>query len=418
VDLLLVAAYPPTAVRKWPLTLRPQSTFGVMNPGRPPVLIVETDVRGHRLLYVRMLAEAAHVGGYEVHLALRTEARVSTEFAHHLAGVRARMHELARPSIDVVAALSRELGTVRVVVPDGDRFAQRLALRPRWTGSGDLSLLVMRPDRQPGLAALVRSALKRVLLRRAARMPNVRPVLLSSPFAPPAENPGLPVAVDPVILEDAPQDAGTVRNLVGLTADRYWFAVVGVIDTRKNLGVVLDALLAAGLPDAGLCVAGRIDPLARAELEVRRADMVAAGLTLRLVEDALTNAEFDALVRAVECVVVAHSNEGASGVLAKAAAAGTRIVAAGARSLRRDCAALPEQSEWSELRADALAEALTRAYRSPRPAPVRAPAVSAFTRPLLPDPPAADQNCLLDSGPRSAASSGPVSTDRRRGRRP
>ncbi|MFD1506964.1 glycosyltransferase family 4 protein [Georgenia yuyongxinii] len=355
-------------------------------PGAPSrVLIVEPDVTGHRLLYVRLLAEAAQAAGHEVHLALAPGARRSVEFGLQLAGVDAPIHESARWSHDEVAALSRRLLTDRVLVPDGDRFAQRLALRPRWAGSGDLALLIMRPFPHPGLAARARGALKGALLRRAGRMRRAHLAVLSSPFSPPPGWRGVAVAIDPVLLEGTPGDVAAVRRRVGLRADCYWFAVLGVIDARKNLDLVLDALLTARPPATGVCLAGSIDAAARAALDSRRGALTAAGIELVVVEARLSNAEFDALVRAVDCVVVAHSNEGASGVLAKAATAGTRIAAAGARSLRRDCTALAVSSEWSELRVDALAGTLARARDAARPHPVPPADLASFTRPLLGD---------------------------------
>jgi glycosyltransferase involved in cell wall biosynthesis len=240
----------------------------------------------------------------------------------------------------------------------------------------------MRPFTHPGLSARVRGVLKGALLRRAGLMRRVRLAVLSSPFSAPGWR-GAAVAVDPVLLADTSEDVATVRWRAGLGGDRYWFAVLGVIDARKNLDLVLDALLAARPPATGLCLAGRLDAAARAALHSRRTALATADVELVVVEDPLTNAEFDAFVRAVDCVVVAHSNEGSSGVLAKAASAGTRIVAAGARSLRRDCAALPDSSEWSELRPEPLARALVRARSAPRPRPVPPPDLALFTRPLL-----------------------------------
>ena len=97
----------------------------------------------------------------------------------------------------------------------------------------------------------------------------------------------------------------------------------------------------------------------------------------------LSDLELDAAIRRVDCVVLAHSNEGPSGLFGKAAAAGTRIVAAGAASLRADAGAIPEVAAWSPLDVVGLGAELDLARRKPRPDPIQGLSATDFCTALL-----------------------------------
>jgi hypothetical protein len=147
--------------------------------------------------------------------------------------------------------------------------------------------------------------------------------------------------------------------------DRYWIGVFGVITARKNLPLIIEAIL--GQPDVGLMIAGSIDTEVSDEIAPLLATFAAAGGRVLQLSETLTDAQFDGAISAVDCVVVAHSNEGPSGVVLKAAASGNRLILAGARSLKRDATYLGEQAMWSPLDAKALSQAIRRAKRMPEP---------------------------------------------------
>jgi glycosyltransferase involved in cell wall biosynthesis len=351
--------------------------------GRNTVLIVEQNPTGHRLFYVRVLAEAALATGARVVVLLGADPVPEAEQVH-LASVAGRVEVLRRGpmSQDEVARLSHEVEAHRVVIPDADRFALRLALRRRWEGSGRLSLLIMRESAQPTRVPFVdglKTRLRTMAFRRVARLRNADLRVLKSagwtgaaPF---------PVAVDPVVIASSDQSAERFREAHRMDGDRYWFAVLGAISARKNLDLIVEAL--RDVPSRwGLLVAGQLDADISEELRDRLRSMVSDGSAI-VVDRLLSDDELDTAVRVADCLVLAHSNEGPSGLLGKAAASGTRVVAAGARSLKHDVEALGGLGEWTDLNAAEVAALLQRATQQPRPRAVLPATTSAFTDALL-----------------------------------
>ena len=114
-------------------------------------------------------------------------------------------------------------------------------------------------------------------------------------------------------------------------------------------------------------IAGSIDAQVSEAIAPLLAKFAAVGGQVLHLSGILTDAEFDGAISAVDCVVVAHSNEGPSGVVLKAAASGRRLILAGARSLKRDATYLGEQAMWSTLDAEALNQAIRQAKWLPEP---------------------------------------------------
>lgn len=349
-------------------------------------LIVEPNPSGHRLYYVRLLAQAAAVRGDEVVLALSDEASATDESGLHLSGLAESVTIVSAHDfgVDAVAELSRRYDAVITVVPDGDRFAMRLARTRGWTGRGTVSVLIMREVAQPGelgLLVAAKSRIRTTLFRRAARLPGVRLSVLKS--ATWREDSSFASAPDPVTLACADDDVWKLRDTWDLDADSYWFAVLGAIFDRKNVPLVASAVRNAGPENVGLLIAGRCDPGAAQAMAEPLAELERAGARVVVVDRLLSELELDAAVTAVDCVVLAHSNEGPSGLFGKAAAAGTRVVAAGALSLRDDARHVPELASWVPLEAAALAEALRIARTLPRPSAVLMPEATRFAEALL-----------------------------------
>lgn len=350
---------------------------------RPHVLIVEQNPTGHRLFYARLLAQAAREADCDVTLVLSSQKDETSE-AVHLGGLDDGVRLLRKETLSVsgVEELSRELGVARTVIPDGDRFAISLATHASWRGAGRVSVLVMREDAQPGSSALrtrIKSSVRTLAFRRAAAMSGVDLRVLKS--AGWSGRSRFPVAVDPVSVLATASDGDGFRREHGIDDDRFWFAVLGAISERKNLGLVMRALAGVGVP-VGLLVAGQLDTDVTDDVRDHLRAMQEAGDAV-VIDRLLTDRELDAAVVAADCLVLAHSNEGPSGLLGKAAAVGTRIVAAGATSLRRDLEALDGIGEWSELDLAALTAALRRASSSARPVPVLSPSSARFTAALL-----------------------------------
>lgn len=334
------------------------------------VLIVEPNMTGHRPYYVRLLAEEALRLGCEVIIATSPLQLDSDYSQMHLGRLLGQARSIVIPewSVEKVAALTEDVGASLTIVPDGDRFAMKLALKGRWNGRGRLSILIMREEAQPArwpLVPEVKSMMRRILFRRSNSFSDVRPVVLKSAFWSGVSE--FAIARDPVTLLSSPVYEERLTQEWKLTEDRFWFAILGAISSRKNVDFVARALSRSKPDRVGLLVAGAWDGEMGDKAASALKDLAASGARVVTVNRKLTDEELDGAVTTVDCVVLAHSNEGPSGLLGKAAAAGTRVVAAGAESLREDLNRMPGLGEWCALDENLLARALERALSLPRP---------------------------------------------------
>lgn len=128
------------------------------------------------------------------------------------------------------------------------------------------------------------------------------------------------------------RDRAAHRAELGLPADRMLVGIFGAVDARKNPPLILEAIDAAGL-DAMLVVAGGFDDEVRAW---------AAGLDetdrarVFLRDEFLDNDVLDRFVASVDVVPLALTNNGPSGIMGKAQAAGVPVVTAGSRVRARE----------------------------------------------------------------------------------
>ena len=137
--------------------------------------------------------------------------------------------------------------------------------------------------------------------------------------------------------------------------------------------------------EAGLLIAGKIDPVLRPEIESAAAASVDSGRPVVIIDRILSDVELDAAVAAVNCLMLAHSNEGPSGLLGKAACGGTRVIAAGAKSLKSDIEELPELGDWTELNEESLGAAMQASLPLRRGQAVLRSDVNSFVRVMLPN---------------------------------
>ncbi|WP_247828495.1 hypothetical protein [Arthrobacter antioxidans] len=356
------------------------------------VAIVEPNSTGHRLYYVRLLVEEAARRGDEVFVLLAADAPASDEYEHHLGAidgpfaVRSLPEGTTAMTLGHLHHLARELGTDLVVVPDGDRVARAMALSPQWRGPGRLSVLVLREKAQSngffGRAYLV-NVLKSLIHCRADRGRHATVVLLKTSLW--NGRSVLTTANDPVTMLATKSSIRRFKEEMGLDAARHWFAVLGVVDERKNLPLVARSLAALEGQRIGLLVAGRCSAAALASARPFLDSLRSAGVRVVVLDRMLSDLDLDSAVGAVDTVVMAHSNDGSSGLFGKAAAAGTRIVAAGSRTLRKDIADFPELGEWSRLDEEDLGAALARSLSDDSVRRTRSPGAASFTSPLLDD---------------------------------
>lgn len=349
------------------------------------VLIVEGNPDGHRLYYASLLVKAASQSGDQVTVATTSKAVSSPEWSIHMGPLSdsATVTFLTGYSPEAVSGLANDLKIDHVVIPDGDSFAYELSKGKRWSGRGSVTALVMREKGQPSMipgVAPLKTFMKGILLQLADLRPRVEIRVLKS-----ATWRGfsmLPISRDPVTLtcKDTTQDS---EELPLLDDDSFWFGVVGGIGYRKNLPLVAAAIGCLNRADVGLLVAGQIEAgvLERAMPYVDR--IRDNGGRVKIIDRLLGESEFDQVIAELDCVVLAHSNDGPSGILGKAVAAGTRIVAAGASTLRSDCRHIGAGAEWARLREQHLSQALARATDKPRPEPSCLASSTEFTSGLL-----------------------------------
>lgn len=351
------------------------------------VLLVEGNVSGHRLSYVRLLAREAISRGYSVHLATSPRASETPEFSAHLTDC---LHDITVSAhsdfgIRAIEKLSLELGASRTVIPDGDASALQLARRGRWRGRSRLSLLIMRESAQPDkfrLRGLIKQLAKRAVMLRVRNIPKVDLAVLKS--ATWSGKSRTKVALDPVVVSCTEEDVLDIRESWKLDGTRYWFAVLGAITERKNVPLLLECLSRLAPGTCGLLIAGRIDPAVRDRIQSATEGLTVLETPVLVVDRILSDRELDAAVTATDCLLLAHSNEGPSGLLGKAACAGTRVIAAGAKSLRKDVQSLGPAAEWTQLSAQQISEAMSRATCSAAPFPQTGTNSKSFTDALLP----------------------------------
>lgn len=342
---------------------------GAAEPGSPPdqlarrVLIVEANPGGHRYMYVRLLVQQARRAGLAPVLLL-SNAPDGSEYEEFLSDLAPDVVRRAVVSLDAITQFSEAISAHRVIIPDGDGFILPVLRRRGWQGTGCLVLLQMRAratSRAPGRAQAV-SVVKSGLRLIARRIKNVELYTLWPPSR--ARLRRWEVR-DPVVLSDSTDPSELAANW-HVSPDRRWIAVVGAITARKNPELVIDAAVASGLTDVGVLIAGRMEEDLHARLLDARERAAACGVEVIIARRLLTADELDAAIAVASTVVLAHSNEGPSGIMYKALALGTPVLAAGAVSLRRECRAFPFNAQWADLTVRSISTALPQVLALPR----------------------------------------------------
>lgn len=339
--------------------------FGVgkdkVGPQNVHILIAQPNMDGHRFNYVRILADHAQRFGVSVTI-LTTEAG------------RQRFLSMAPGRDDLVQVLphsdfslrtlkieSRRRGATNTIVPDGDRLVLELVAEIGWWGQGDLTLLIMRSQAPLGLHWA-----KRVFLNRAkafvhwlsASQRSVHLLKLVSATDPRGKDSGyvgdpVTLAPDPLFLHELEMQVKQVD------VERPILLVAGAISMRKSIPLLHAALARIGTVHrpVTLVLAGRQSPDVRDYL-----DGVSTLVQLRVLADdrELSDGELDAYITWADAVLVVHTNEGPSGILAKAVLSGTKVAAAGALTLREDAKRVESGIVWSPLNLESLSEGIAR----------------------------------------------------------
>lgn len=267
----------------------------------------------------------------------------------------ARIDQATHHSIRCLAAVARLAKASLVLVPDGDRLALKLAFS-RWPGDAKLRVLIMRPRAQPRRfrwQTMAVARLRRALFKFAGSRRRVELRYLASALQGDLPLPWVP---DPIRFEPADEPP------IYLADDIAWVGVLGAIDERKNVPYVANAVAKAAPASCGLLLAGELSSGVRQFMDRDSPDVPKCVLDRYLNDD-----ELDALIAALSVVVVAYTNESPSGIIGKSAAAGTRVLAAGARTLKTDCAIIGPGAVWVPLTPQALETGLQRVLAQPKP---------------------------------------------------
>jgi glycosyltransferase involved in cell wall biosynthesis len=162
---------------------------------------------------------------------------------------------------------------------------------------------------------------------------------------------------DPATCNAHSRDRAKLRAELGLPADRKIVGIVGLIDARKAVPLVLAATMRSA-DDADVLAAGMFDD------EVRTwADGLPAEQRARLIErdKHLTNDELDQLVAASDVISVVQPYKGPSGLMGKALVAGVPVVTAGSKVRARE-ARVTNGGLAADMTEESIAQALRRLY--------------------------------------------------------
>lgn len=311
------------------------------------VYIVEPCPGGHRFQHVAHVVGAlgSHDSAPIPTLLTSAGASERDEFRTFLGSAAIRVCEVlpgeAPTTAEVVAAVARS-GAARddvVIVLDADRHL------PAWRRE------VIRVYPESRERPSVRMLLMRVPLR-AART-SVRAMLVTGAKGALVANARMARTLDracclvgqgdrgggrlllrirdPAICSTSAHDKIRHRTTLGLPEAKL-VGILGGLSERKNIPMVARAVFAQRC-DVRLVLAGRLSPGVREWCQM----LPRAQRQRVFVHDAYLNDQvLDAYVAALDVVVLAHSNEGPSGLLGKALAAGTPALVAGSRILAFD----------------------------------------------------------------------------------
>jgi len=324
-----------------------------------PLLIVESNMSGHRFNYVRILADNAQIRQIPTVLLTNPEGwdafTTKAEGRHGLEVVTVD----GSPSIGQIERAARQLNATRVAIPGGDKVALAVALSGGWRSRAELRVLAIREfgqgESRPVVAA-IKSSVRKTLFALANLHSRVKVAVLVSSISPTCGR--LPRVADPIEFMPSDDEIQSLRARHGLDPATTWFVIAGRIDSRKNVSLVmaaLDRVAAAHEAPLGLLLAGSQSSEVRDDISEQ-----GKGRTFRLVEvdRQLTPVELDSCIQIADIVVLAHTNDGPSGILGKAVAGNRRVLAAGSAQLRRDVKVLGRAGAWSALNVDDISVAM------------------------------------------------------------
>ncbi|MDT0202566.1 glycosyltransferase [Nocardioides sp. AE5] len=309
-------------------------------------LIVEPDPSGHRFQAVANVARVARRTG-EAILLTSTKGREDDAFDGFLADVELdvvvvfdEVYPATREMARQIAAVCRERDVATVIVMDADQSLKKwwYVARPAFKGLARKPRVIFMLTRYPAKLGLRDTFGWKLRISKGGLALLSRANGTVHRFAGFAGrddmSPGWIVkrARDPAISLAHSRDRAELRAKHGLDPDLPLIGIFGVVGERKNAPMILDAMEHAGV-EGRLVLAGKVTPEVQEWLdgldEERRGRIVVR-------PGFLTDQVMDEMVAAVDVVPLALTNNGPSGIMGKALAAGVPVVTAGSEVRARE----------------------------------------------------------------------------------
>jgi glycosyltransferase involved in cell wall biosynthesis len=345
----------------------------------PVTVLVEPNPSGHRFQAVANVAEVAGESA-EVVLLTSQGASAAEEFSVYLAQTPVRVVErfgsVTPPTAEVaaeVAALLRAEDVTTVVHMDGDQDLKRWwYVAPRAFRGLPRPRVVFMLTRYPARLKLtdrvgwklrIPKATLAVAAMATGTMHHVAGFAGRDDMA---DGWIVRRARDPEICTAHARDRDRLRQELDLPADRVIVGIYGGISERKNSKLVFEAMQVAGI-DGDLLLAGGVQPEVWAWID----GLPAEDRTRIIVRDGfLDNDLLDKLVAASDVAPIALTNNGPSGIMGKASAAGVPVVTAGSEVRAKELIAT-DGGEVAELTAASIGAAIKRVLERDPDAPRR-----------------------------------------------
>jgi hypothetical protein len=314
---------------------------GAVQFDRPPATLIEWRHSGHRLGYVRAIVDAA--ARHSLNLEILTQAAVleSDEWTVHLGDVPdLKVKTLPPESFEAMRLpmlLRRQRAAGRaVIIPEVDRVLHGIVVAfltrrlPRPT-----TVIAMRPPRWSSPKAWPQSIAKIVALRLLSAARGVNVLLLEDPLASDRTRVWRwPLGAAALRLDDPadpPSESGELPpELSDLPEGAHLFAIIGSIDARKRVPLVLDGwALRRERDDCTLVIAGGHHPSVRQTIVDHPC---ASRGDVKIIDRYLSSVEHAAVIDRSTALFVLFDGGFSSGTLISAARSGRWVItAAGGR---------------------------------------------------------------------------------------
>ncbi len=343
----------------------------------PVTVLVEPFPGGHRFQAVANVAEVAGETA-EVVLLTMKGAAAAEEFAVYLSETKLRVVErfdsITPPTEQVaaeLAALMRDEEVTTVVLMDGDQALKKWWLvAPRAFKGLPRPRVVFMLTRYPahtkptdfvGWKLRIPKATLALAAMATGTMHHVAGFAGRDDMS---QGWIVKRARDPEICTAHSRDRDALRRELDLPADRRLVGIFGGIGPRKNAKLVFEAMQVTGI-DADLLLAGGVDPEVWAWID----SLPPEDRARVIVRDGfLSNELLDKLVAASDVAPIALTNNGPSGIMGKASAAGVPVVSAGSEVRARELIATGG-GEIADLTAESIGAAIMRVFAQDPDAP-------------------------------------------------